>query len=221
MGRTTVFAAFLAALLPATSSLALPDLRFGFDLDADTSGLNTQADFQRVSICMFAPGETPTGCIPSLLEFGPAGTGAGYLDGARPFTGVGFTLQATPDAPDLWRDGHQVTLGAEAVLRLYGLPEGAYDLVLLSHHAAALVATAFRVGGAEVGTIVGVPNASDLLAEQSLRVPVQVGPDGILEVSFRQADPTKPGQLNGLFLVPEPGRVALLFTALALLPRRR
>jgi len=72
-----------------------------------------------------------------------------------------------------------------------------------------------------VGTIVGVPNASDLLAEQSLRVPVQVGPDGILEVSFRQADPTKPGQLNGLFLVPEPGRVALLFTALALLPRRR
>lgn len=215
--RIAALAAGLAAALLASPVAALPAFTYGFDLDPDTSGLNTQAGFQRVSICMFAQGETPSGCLPSIVEFGPAGTGAGYRAGARPFTFVGFTLQATPDAPALWRDGHQVTLGAEAVLRLYGIPAGSYELVLLSHHAAALIDTDFRVDGVDVGGITGDSNATDLLAQQSLTVPVVVGEDGLLDVSFRQGDPTKPGQLNGLLLVPEADAAGLVIVGLGLL----
>ena len=211
------------ALLLAGPAVALPEFIAGFDLEQDTTGLRTEPGFQSVTECTFAPGETSS-CPAALTRFGPeTGIGAGYLGGTnpshRPSTGFDQDL-GPPDVPnaDLWSDGHSDGLlgTVSPTLRIYGLPEGDYVLLLLSHRLNVVGArTAFLVDGKPVGEIESLPNPTDLLAEQSLSVPIQVGPDGTVDLTFMPAGPIYSGHLNGvLVLVPEPAAGVLLAAGL-------
>jgi hypothetical protein len=212
------------ALLGARPSGALPtSFLVGFDMDSDTSGLNTQAGFQAVTTCTFVPGETPVGCIAPLIRFGPtSGVGAGYLGDRHPFTATLFTPGASSSEPNLWKDAHSVAFEGiagelEPVLRIYGLEPGTYEVVLLSHSLAADARTAFSINGSPVGEIVGVAMPADLWAEQTLTVPVTVGSSGAIDIAWKNAVPKQnSGHLNGVVIVPEPRAATLVDGSLLL-----
>lgn len=231
--RLLVAALAVGSLLAAGSAQALPDYLYGFDMDSDTSGLNTQAGFQAVTICTFAPGETPSSYCP-ISEEGPAGVGAGYLADRDPITAALITLGTPTDAPDLWSDLHSISFDGipgleepdvvERRLKIYGLAPGDYTVILLSHVPSIGASTTFSIDGVDVGTIVGVPNPSDLWAEQTLSVPVTVGASGEIVVGFRPtAYKLNSAILNGVLIVPEPGSSLLLGSLLlaGALGRRR
>ncbi len=224
------FAAAVALGLAASPAAALPEFLAGFDLEQDTTGARTEPGFQSVTECTFAPGESSS-CPAAITRFGPSvGIGAGYLGGTdpshRPNTGFDQDL-GPPGVPneDLWSDGHSDGLlgTVSPTLRIYGLAEGDYVLMLLSHRLQVVGAkTAFLVNGAPVGEIESLSDPTDLLAEQSLSVPVHVGPDGFVDVTFMPAGPIYTGHLNGvLVLVPEPSAGLLLAAGLIALAARR
>jgi hypothetical protein len=225
--ETMLACAMLVAgvVLGAGSARALPDYLYGFDMDSDTSGLNTQAGFQAVTICTFAPGETPSSYCPISTE-GPAGVGAGYLAGRDPITAALITPGAASDAPDLWNDVHTISFDGipglndpelvERRLKIYGLAPGDYVVVLLSHVTSVGASTDFSIDGVGVGTIVGVSTPSDLWAEQSLSVPVTVGQSGEIVVGFRPTGfKINSAHLTGVLIVPEPASGLLLGSLLA------
>jgi hypothetical protein len=212
-------------VLGAQGAQALPDYLYGFDMDSDTSGLNTQAGFQAVTICTFAPGETPSSFCPISSE-GPPGVGAGYLAGRDPITAALITPGAPTDAPKLWNDVHSISFDGipgltdpdlvERRLKIYGLAPGDYVVVLLSHVTSIGASTTFSIDGTEVGTIVGISSPSDLWAEQSLSVPVTVGASGEFVVGFRPtAFKINSAHLTGVLITPEPGAGLLLGSLIA------
>ena len=216
----TVIAVGLLILLPPVEGMALPEYLYGFDMDQVSTPRFTQTGFQSVTTCTLAPGETPTPACAGIVEYPPSGqVGAGYLAADRPADDFRISPVVT-DAPDLWEDGHRVSLAyPDATLRIVGLDPGPYTVMLLSHNPAGTVLdeTIFNVEGS-IGTIENItPLATDPFLVQTLSIPVIVDQSGIIDIQFSRSVEALSGVLNGVLIVPEPRAWLLLGVGIAAL----
>ena len=196
---------------------ALPVFTFAWDMDPISTPRFTQPGTVSVTTCTFHLGE-PAGPCGKDAEFPTQDPVAAYTAATRP----GHDVRTVPvggdagGALDLWSDAHLVESAMTATLEIRGLPAGTYQLWLLSHNASGSPgdSTRFTVNGQLAGTVKNIPvNAGDLLASQTLVLPVLVDSSGILRIRFEPGSPTSLfGTLNGVGLVPEPA-IALLLAA--------
>jgi hypothetical protein len=217
-----IYMLLLATLLTAVAGSvsapaeATPVFLAGWDLDA-IAPRTTEGGFVSLTSCTMLPGEAAPACGSAYENPTNPAPILGYLAGGRPTS----DFRASPvngdpmGAGDLWDDGHSIVAGLEAKLQLQGLPEGVFELWLLSFGPdgeRTTVSVFDSQGLAGMATL--DPVGGMLFDTQVAKIPIVVDASGIVEIRYAAGPISALGMLNGVLLVPEPVTAMLLTLAL-------
>ncbi len=222
--RQLLFVSLLMPLLgfaPAPAT-ATPVFLAGWDLDA-ISPRTTEAGFVSLTSCTMLPGELGLGCGSAFENPTNPDPILGYLDSGRPTS----DFRASPvngdpmGAGDLWDDGHSIVAGLEARLQLRGLPQGAFELWLLSFGPDGERTTVSVLDSQGLaGTATLDPVGGMLFDTQVAKIPIVVDASGIVDIRYAAGPISALGMLNGVLLIPEPALAVLVAVGLLAAHRR-